>query len=62
MSKLVDDIKEKRYNKIEYALEDGSGGTAVELVPVSIQPTERTKIAALDDLKVLKDFVSRLMK
>lgn len=62
MSKLIDDVKEKRYNKAEYALEDGSGGLSVELVPASIQATERTKIAALDDLKVLPIFVYRLTK
>jgi hypothetical protein len=62
MSKLIDDVKEKRYNKAEYALEDGSSGLAVELVPASVQATERTKIVALDDLKVLRIFLYRLTK
>jgi hypothetical protein len=53
MNNLTEDVKEKRYNKTEYALEDGSGGMAVELIPASSPTaTERTKITALDDLKV----------
>jgi hypothetical protein len=52
MSKLTEDVKERRYNKTEYALEDGSGGMAVELIPASSPTaTERTKVVTLDDLK-----------
>jgi hypothetical protein len=53
MSNLTEDVKERRYNKIEYALEDGSGGMALELIPASSPTaTERTKVVVLDDLKV----------
>ena len=51
--KLVEDVKERRYQTTEYALSVEGGAKAVDSIPLSaVGKQESLNVAGLDDLRV----------
>jgi hypothetical protein len=53
MERVIDDIKEKRYNTVEYPFSNDSSVKLVESLPASTEkPLQRTEALAFDELNV----------
>jgi hypothetical protein len=54
MDKIIEDVKEKRYNAVEYPFVDESALKLMESLPLSVEKArERAEALTLDELNVL---------
>jgi len=53
MDRIIEDVKEKRYNTIEYPFGDESALRLMESLPLSLEkPLVRTEALTIDELNV----------
>ena len=53
MEAVIEDIKARKYDTEDYALDDGTSVKAIECIPSSgVKTNERKKVVGLDDLNV----------
>jgi hypothetical protein len=58
MDKMIEDVKEKRFNSVEYSFGDESTLKLMESLPLSVEKDlERTKFLSLDELNVFPPLV-----
>jgi len=54
MDGIIEDVKQKRYNTVEYPVGDDSSVKLVECLPASTEEDiERARVVTLDELNVL---------
>jgi hypothetical protein len=52
MDQALQNVKDQKYETIEYTLEDGSDVKAFDSLPASSHPKERKQVTNLDDIDV----------